>query len=115
MRLSNGLALVCGFLFTAGCATQIPLPTAPLGSERQYPAHEQASAVEESFSGRFADEDKLDTPREATSRKHVADRPKQTARTAAASSPALAAGEPVEKEEWERELERKINNICRGC
>src|SRR3954453_15801345 len=111
MRWNTGLAL-CGALFvTAGCGSN-STGVAPLAGH--HPGSHQSSALEYPRTDRDwpGDETYGLQSRDATRRHPVVDRPKKEAQvngSDALLSPAWAKEQQVGKEDWERQLERRIN------
>jgi hypothetical protein len=110
------MALTGALFMTAGCGSNLST-TPPLASQ-QVPSR-QASALEYPHAGReWAAEDSYGL-QARDSRRHpapaAAKKEALNDRSGGLLSPGWAKEQQVEKEEWERQLERKINNICRGC
>jgi hypothetical protein len=62
------------------------------------------------------DESDTPPPKEAL-RQPQSDKPKQTAASGAVQllSPKWAKEAAPQKEEWEKQLDQTVNNVCRGC
>jgi hypothetical protein len=116
MRLGTGIALLSTLFLTAGCGSNLASTPTPLASQQL--TSRQMSALEYPQAGRDADDSYGVQPHDVTRRHPVPDKPKRETRNDRSDgllSPGWAKEEKPEKEDWERQLERKINNVCRGC
>ena len=115
MRWYTGIALMGSVLVSAGCGASFS--TAPLTSQRvAYQAPPDHRPTDQS--GSLADDGQ--PLRKITHHKPAADRPIKAAHNNSSSDGRLSQGWAKEeqmdnKEDWERQLDRKIRNICRGC
>lgn len=115
MRISAGVAVIialsvggCGFLHSPNL---VPAGDPPISAPTSHGAAEP-----QSFDASPTDESDSPPPKES-SRQAQSDKSKQTADSQSIEllSPKWAKEAAPQKEEWEKQLDQTVNNVCRGC
>ena len=117
MRIGTAAALAAA-LASAGCGS-VSLPGLPFAE--QPAVQPQPQSLGPDPNARAFDSPVVEKPRRKAARKPPPpdDAGQQPAAAGASKneflSPGWAKQEKIEQEDWEKDLDRKINSICRGC